>query len=228
MDYELLFALLILWTATTTCLVLFMDLVFNNEEESFHPHCVDVESRHYGFIVVKSATVCKKDCAVKSISAYIAPRGSSSSKYFGSIIVIIAVSGMFGSFRWYMMGDADLTQAILSVTGFGFLLLICAFESDVSPDRFLEDKLMITAWFLERIGAENLLQFPLDINDLSYRSFIRRSSLRHLFEEFDRQGSDVGADVVKAGSNGSIAAERDFPYKPWWAVAHMVGALAYL
>jgi hypothetical protein len=104
MDYELLFALLILWTATTACLVLFVDIAFNGHpgESSFHPHCVDVESRHYGFIVVKADTVCKKDCAVKSISAFIAPRGSSSSKYFGSILVIIAVSGMFGCFRWYI------------------------------------------------------------------------------------------------------------------------------
>ena len=223
MDFELLFALFILWSSTTACLVLFMHTLMHTDHgaTSFHPHCVDVECRHYGFIVVKSATTCKKDCAVKSISAYIAPRGSSSSKYFGSIIVIISVSGMFGCFRWYMMGDADSTQAILSVIGFSFLLLICAFESDVSPERFLEDKLMITAWYLERLGAESLLSFPLDVHNNEYRFFIRTSKLRPLFEEFDRY--EVSGKVLSASHR-----DEEFPYKPWWAVVHMVGALSYL
>lgn len=227
MDYELLFALIILWSATTTCLVLFFLLVFNRDdhESAFHPHCVDVESRHNGFIVVKACTTCKPDCAVKSISAFIAPRGSSSSKYFGSILVIISVAGMFGSFRWFMMGDADETEAVLSVLGFSFLLLICAFESDVSPDRFLEDKLMVTAWFFERMGADTLLDFPLDVDNAAYRYFVRSSPrLRPLFEEFDRDRA-TGAE---GADNGVLKVEDDFPYRPWWAVIHMVGALAYL
>lgn len=224
MDYELLFALFILWTATSTCLALFLLILINNDGGAFHPHCVDVESRHLGFIVVKSCTSCKQDCAVKSISAFIAPRGSSSSKYFGSIIVIISVAGMFGSFRWYMIGDADETQAVLAVIGFSFLLLICAFESDVSPDRFLEDKLMVTAWFLERIGAESLLDFPLEERSGAYRYWVRTSPhLRPLFEEFDRDealGANLGRDAFQA--------DKDFPYRPWWTVMHVVGALGYL
>jgi hypothetical protein len=125
-------------------------------------------------------------------------------------------------FPRFMMGDADLTQAVLSVTGFSFLLLICAFESDVSPDRFLEDKLMVTAWFLERMGAESVLDFPLDVYHTHYRRFIRKSKLRPLFEEFDRF-ENHGADKIDG-----VGGTEDFPYKPWWAVVHMVGALAYL
>lgn len=223
MDYELLFALIIMWSATSACLAIFISIIFLHEGGAFHPHCVDVESRHAGFIVVKSRTLCKPDCAVKSISAYIAPRGSSSSKYFGSIIVIISMAGMFGCFRWYMIGDADETQAALSVVGFSFLLLICAFESDVSPDRFLEDKLMVTAWYLQRIGADGVLDFPLDVSNGAYRHFVRTSKhLRPLFEEFDRyDGTEMKKDT-------QFTADVDFPYRPWWAVIHMVGALAYL
>lgn len=224
MDFELLFALFFLWTATTVCLVLFIWIIWKNQG-AFHPHSVDVDLRHNGFIVVKAGTQCKKDCTVKSISAFIAPRGSSSSKYFGSILVVISISGMFGSFRWFMMGDADITQMLLAVTGFSFLLLICAFESDVSPDRFLEDKLMITSWFLEFIGADQILDFPLTIDNSEYRNFIYCSKrLRPLFEEFDgKLYSESSAGCLEQSS-----LTEEFPYKPWWAVLHMLGALSYL
>ena len=43
---------------------------------------VDLDRRHDMFEVVKRATICKSDCAVKSVSAFISPRGSSSDKYF--------------------------------------------------------------------------------------------------------------------------------------------------
>lgn len=46
-----------------------------NESAALHPHAVDVEPRHNLFLVVKSTTICKQDFAVKSISAFVAPRG---------------------------------------------------------------------------------------------------------------------------------------------------------
>ena len=48
---------------------------FDNSGEAFHPHSVDVEARHPYFLVVNSKTVCKREFAVKSISAFVAPRG---------------------------------------------------------------------------------------------------------------------------------------------------------
>jgi hypothetical protein len=46
-----------------------------NESEALHPHAVDIEMRHNLFLVVSNGTKCKKDFAVKSISAFVAPRG---------------------------------------------------------------------------------------------------------------------------------------------------------
>jgi hypothetical protein len=75
MDSELLLALFFLWSATTSALFIFLTLWFGNDKEAFHPHSVDVDSRHYQFLVVKSETLCKEEFAVKSISAFVAPRG---------------------------------------------------------------------------------------------------------------------------------------------------------
>jgi hypothetical protein len=134
MDQELLLALFFLWSSTTTALVIFMSLWFVNsnsssifarspphqlvnrfmhESEALHPHAVDVETRHNFFLVVKNGTKCKSDFAVKSISAFVAPRGASSSKWFTVLIVIMCISGMFGTFRWHKVGDADLHETVL-------------------------------------------------------------------------------------------------------------------
>lgn len=99
MDVELLLSLLVLWTATTFALVRFLLLWFSNEGESFHPHSVDVDHRHRSFVVVHSDTLCKLDCAVKSVSTYVAPRGSSSSKQFTVLCAIISVAGFLGTHR---------------------------------------------------------------------------------------------------------------------------------
>lgn len=45
-------------------------------------------------------TVCKFDCCVANISAFVAPRGSSASKYFTVIGIAICLSGFFGCIRW--------------------------------------------------------------------------------------------------------------------------------
>jgi hypothetical protein len=82
MDAELLIALWVLWlSAWVSCIIAAFMFLFNRGE-AFHPHCVDLDRRHDLFQVVKKATICKNDCAVKSVSAYISPRGSSSDKYF--------------------------------------------------------------------------------------------------------------------------------------------------
>lgn len=45
------------------------------------------------YMVVKDKTVCKMDFAVKSISAYIAPRGSTSDKLFTVLVSILSTAG---------------------------------------------------------------------------------------------------------------------------------------
>lgn len=133
MDFELMVCLLILWFSSTMALVCFLSMWLYNEGEAFHPHAVDVDHRHELFLVVKSETQCKKDCAVKNISTYVAPRGSSSSKQFTVLCVMISISGVLGTVRWAAVGDATELQALLSAVGFACLLLVAAFELDVVP-----------------------------------------------------------------------------------------------
>ena len=115
MDTELLIALMVLWSSTTAALVVFLSMWFLNEGESFHPHALDIDHRHSLFVVVNSETVCKMDCAVKNISTYVAPRGSSSSKQFTVLCVMISISGFLGTFRWYSVVDAQMNEALLAL-----------------------------------------------------------------------------------------------------------------
>ena len=87
------------------------------------------------FLVVGDKTRCKPSFVVKSISAFVAPRGSSSNKVFTSIIIVLSLSGMFGASRWYAIGVASFDEARLAFIGFGALLLTAAFETDVSNAR---------------------------------------------------------------------------------------------
>jgi len=96
------------------------------------------------FCVVSSETVCKTDFAVKSISAFVAPRGSSSAKIFSALMTIMSVAGVLGSFRWYAVGDASAVQSLLSQVGFSALSLVAACELDVVPAKFFEDKLLVS------------------------------------------------------------------------------------
>jgi len=80
---------------------------FQNTGEGFHPHSVDIDDRHGSFLVVSGGTACKCDCAVKSISSFVAPRGSSSSQNFCVTTVIMAIVGVLGSRRWFAVGDAN-------------------------------------------------------------------------------------------------------------------------
>lgn len=91
MDMELLLCLLVLWTASTASIVIFLMMWWCNEGEAFHPHSVDVDHRHKLFLVVRAETQCKMDCMVKNISTYVAPRGSSSSKQFSVLVRVWTV-----------------------------------------------------------------------------------------------------------------------------------------
>jgi hypothetical protein len=39
--------------------------------------------------------------------------GATSSKWFTVLIIVMSISGMFGSFRWYKVGDAGLFETSL-------------------------------------------------------------------------------------------------------------------
>lgn len=209
--------LIFLWTSTTTALVIFLRLWFGNSSTAFHPHAVDVDKRHSYFLVVQTPTVCKVEFVVKSISAFVAPRGASSSKWFTSLIIAMSFSGMFGAFRWYRVGDAKLLETLLAFVGFLSLLLLSSFESDVSSDRFLEDKLLVTRWLLQRLGAHKILPFSLGVNSRPFREFLRQSpGIYMLYEE----------DHKYVGESPSL--EPVWPYETWWCSLHILGAVSYV
>ena len=116
MDNELLIALCVLWLSTTAAMVIFLKMWFLNDGEAFHPHSIDIEHRHNQFVVVSSTTECKYDCAVKSISAFVAPRGSSSSKQFTVLCVMIAVAGMSMYKCEYSLQNSKLLLKIFDST----------------------------------------------------------------------------------------------------------------
>lgn len=87
------------------------------------------------FLVVGDCTHCKPSFVVKSISAFVAPRGSSSNKHFTALIIIMSISGMFGTLRWNAIEDASFEETRLAFVGFGALILTAAFETDVSNGR---------------------------------------------------------------------------------------------
>jgi hypothetical protein len=218
MDSELLIALLVLWCGSTVALVIFLSMWFSDDGAAFHPHSVDVENRHPTFLVVNSRTLCKKDCAVKSVSAFVAPRGSSSSKHFTTVCMMIAIAGILGSTRWYHVGDATLLEFILAFLGFASLILVAAFELDVEPARFLEDKQMVTGWLIEKLGIDHHLPFRLGPHSKEFREFLRNSpEIYHLYEE-DRylklRESQKKIDI--------------WSYELQWQSAHIMGAVSYV
>ena len=101
--------------------------------------------------VTGSTTICKPDFVVPSISSFCAPRGSTSSKHFTVLVVVIAIAGFLGSVRWYKVGDANETQCILACIGFAALLFIVGFEMDCVPQTFLSMKIRVTSWLCEKL-----------------------------------------------------------------------------
>lgn len=218
MDTELLIALLVLWCGSTVALIIFLTMWFANDWAAFHPHSVDVEIRHPTFQVVNSKTVCKEDCAIKSVSAFVAPRGSSSSKHFTSLCMMIAIAGMLGTTRWYFVQDASLLEFSLSFFGHGALMLVAGFELDVSPERFLEDKVMITGWLIQKLGMDKMLPFRLGPHNIQFREFLRKSpEIYHLFEE-DRYIHARNKDANLQLFNNAVLSQS----------AHIIGAVSYV
>lgn len=107
MDGELFLSLIVFWLSISGAIITFMSMWFFNEGESFHPHSVDIDHRHALYVVAHSDTCCKLDCCVKSISSFVAPRGSSSSKQFTVLCAMISVSGFLGTYRWYIVGQVN-------------------------------------------------------------------------------------------------------------------------
>lgn len=186
MDYELLFSLCILWIASTVCLFACAFMWIYNEGEGFHPHSVSMERRHSLYSVVSANTVCKYDFVVKSISEFIAPRGSSSDKYFTTLLVMGAVAGFLGCVRWHSVGDATYFEASLGQAGFFFLIVVAMFEVDVSPQLFLEEKLIITAWLIEGMKLSEKLNFPVSQYSPEFlKMLVESDEVKHLYEEYD-------------------------------------------
>lgn len=226
MDFELLIALCTMWTASTLAIAVFFTMWFFNKGEAFHPHSVDVEQRHAFLAVSNSFTECKYDCAVKSISAFAAPRGSSASKLFSVSCVIVAIAGILGSARWHAVGDASDLELHLACAGFASLLLVAFFELDVVPERFLEDKLMVTTWLIQKLqkkqqhNKESVIQklpFSLHYSNPQVLTFIRQSpGLYHLYEE----------DVYLQNRN-RIGTHKLSEYHTMWFSLHLIGATGF-
>lgn len=118
--------------------------------------------------------------------------------------------------RWHRVGDASETETLLALWGFGLLLLVAAFELDVAPERFLEDKLMVTAWLLKRAGHRDKLPFRLHARSSELLQFVRGSDdLRHLYEEHDYLMSTTGK-------------VNRYQYDQIWSCLHIFGATAYV
>ena len=206
MDPELLFALCVLWLSTTIGMSVFIPMWLWNEGESFHPHSVSVDQKHSLFLVVSSETICKVDCCVASISSFVAPRGSSASKNFTVLAIAVSISGLLGSMRWYAVGDPNLTELRFALLGFGSLMLTSLFELDVLPQRFLEDKLRVTGWLIDKLAANvdsrysrQRLPFRIGARSASLLDFVRNSpEIYHLYDEdHNWQQQEVQRRLVK-------------------------------
>lgn len=216
MDKELFIALCVLWVSTTCALIVFLNMWFFNEGEAFHPHSIDVDHRHKLFVVVGSTTECKHDFAVKSISAFVAPRGSSSSKQFTVLCVMIAVAGFLGTSRWHAVGDASFFQATLAFLGFAALLLVAGFELDVAPERFLEDKLFVTGWLIEKLKCDKKLPFQLHPENPDFRNFVLRSKhISYLYDE---------AKYISSRKR----VHKKWNYDVLWSSMHVMGAITFI
>lgn len=222
MDPELLIALCVLWISTTASLCAFLPMWIINDGEAFHPHCVSVDQRHSLFLVVSSETVCKYDCTVASISSFVAPRGSSASKNFTVLCIAVAVSGFLGSVRWAAVGDAKGVELTLALIGFSSLIFTSLFELDVSPQRFLEDKLLVTGWLLEKLGYSRKLSpyFKLHSTSQGLLEFLRASpEVYWLYQEDHNWRQDAAR---------ALSQHRLFTYNRLWRSAHISGAVSFV
>ena len=96
----------------------------------------------------------------------------------------MSISGLFGSIRWHRVGDASLTECLLSCVGFLSLILVPVFELDVSNNAFIEEKLAVTVSFLRLLNVYDML----DLNWTQYSpellDFVRDSpDIKHIYPE---------------------------------------------
>lgn len=116
----------------------------------------------------------------------------------------------------HYVGDATFLEAALSFTGFISLLLLTAFELDVVPDKFLEQKLMVTIWLIQKLDMAKEFPFRLSPHSEEFLSFIRHSRrIYHLYDE-DLYISNRGR------------ANRRFRYDALWSTLHMLGAIIFV
>ena len=96
------------------------------------------------------------------------------------------VAGFLGTLRWQAVGDATPLEATLAQIGFFCLIIVAMFEVDVSSSVFLEVKLIITCWLLEKLQIEQYLPFQLSPYSHELLELLRSSpSLHRLYEEDD-------------------------------------------
>ena len=110
-----------------------------------------------------------------------------------------------------------MLEAILSFAGFASLLLVAAFELDVVPERFLEDKLIVTAWLLEKLDLHTVVPFSLRPDDEGFRDFIRQSKdIYYLYDE------------DKYLNHRATTPYNAWNYHSFWPFLHMLGACSYV
>lgn len=98
----------------------------------------------------------------------------------------MAISGFFGSVRWHLVGDASLTEGLLSCVGFLSLILVPVFELDVSNNAFIEEKLAVTVTFLRILKVFDLLDSDSHWTQYSPEmlDFVRSSpDIAHMYPE---------------------------------------------
>lgn len=116
---------------------------------------------------------------------------------------------------WHAVGDASFLEATLSHIGFFSLLIIAVFEVDVSSESFLEQKILITSWFLQLLDMEKHLKFSAHAHNPKLLEFIRESNeILHLYEE------DSVIENFKIDS--SIVSLKKIQFS-----LHVIGAMSY-
>jgi hypothetical protein len=119
-----------------------------------------------------------------SSGALLPLRGSTSDKHFTVFLIMGGVAGFLGTLRWQAVGDATALEATLAQLGFICLLIVAMFEVDVSSLVFLEEKLVITSWLLEKLKIDKYLNFKPSQYSPELLDLIRSSpELHHLYEE---------------------------------------------
>ena len=124
------------------------------------------------------------------------------------------IAGFLGTTRWYSLGVASFLETSLAQAGFLAMVVVAIFELDVSPVVFLEEKLLVTSWLLEKLNLDKSLGFSTSPYSKEFLSFIRSSPLSHLYEE------DIG-------SLACIPPPR-LNYSTLWTSLHVIGATAYV